>query len=309
MSHIPVMLNEVIEALNPKEDEVIIDGTFGAGGYTKAILQNAPNSQVIAIDRDVFAYTTALSMASDFKGRLHPWQGPFSKLMQAANDCGFKQVDGIVLDIGVSSMQIDQADRGFSFQKDGPLDMRMDTSSGQSAAEFINTAEEEKIADVVWRYGEERASRKIAKYIVENRPFKRTLELAKGITKIAPNYKSKTHAATKTFQALRIFVNDELGELEAVLGAAEKVLKPEGRLVVVTFHSLEDRIVKNFLKDKSSAKTVSRYQPLSDEVNAFTFEMPVKSAIKVSKDEAEANLRARSAKLRWAKRTSVEVAS
>lgn len=305
MSHIPVMLNEVLTALDPKDGCVYVDGTFGAGGYTRAILDRA-KCDVIAIDRDERAIATATQMSASYDGRLKPFHGSFSTLSAAMTKYDVSQIDGIVLDIGVSSMQIDQAERGFSFQKDGPLDMRMDTSAGITAAEFVNEAEEEEIANIIWKYGEERASRKIAKHIVANRPFSTTLQLADMIADLIPSYKSKTHAATKTFQAIRIHINNELGELETVLEATENALKSGGRLGVVTFHSLEDRIVKSFLTERAQAPSFSRHMPMNDGVVPLTFELGARRAVKVSEAEASENPRSRSAKLRWAIRTDAQ---
>ncbi len=297
MTHVPVMLSEVIAHLQPVHGERYIDGTFGAGGYTRAICA-AADCQVLAIDRDpnVIAKTT-ISHAM----QLH--QGNFDDLDAIAAANNFTPVNGVVLDIGVSSMQIDNADRGFSFMQDGPLDMRM-SQSGDSAADVVNNYSAADLADIIYKYGEERASRKIAAAIVLDRkttPFTRTLQLAEMIARIIPRT-SGTHPATKTFQALRIYVNDELGALERGLVAAETILADQGRLVVVTFHSLEDRIVKDFLRVRSGAVAgVSRHLPVANQNSAKpTFKLITKNAGAPSDAEISTNPRARSAKLRAA---------
>jgi 16S rRNA (cytosine1402-N4)-methyltransferase len=291
--HIPVLLNEVVTALAISPGETHVDGTFGAGGYTQAIL--AQDASVIAFDRDPSAIAAASKHA-----RLHLVEDRFSRMAHHINEA----VDGVTLDIGVSSMQLDQAARGFSFQSDGPLDMRME-QSGESAADFINTAAEEDIADVIYRYGDEPKSRRIARYIVEARPITTTSELAR-IVRRATGWRDgdKKDPATRTFQAIRIHINRELEELEDGLVAAEHVLKPGGRLAVVTFHSLEDRIVKRFLRDRSGkAPTGSRHLPITQSGPEPTFETMGK-AIRAGDAELAANPRARSATLRVARRTS-----
>ncbi len=297
--HIPVMLAEVIGALAPKPGETFIDGTFGAGGYTRAILDTG--ASVIGVDRDPDAIANGRSLEAASGGSLRLVHGPFSQLDDYAD-----QVDGVVLDIGVSSMQIDQAERGFSFRFDGPLDMRM-AQSGHSAAHVVNTFKAGDLTRIFGLLGEEKHAGRIARMIEkrrETRPFERTLELADAIeTHVGRRPNDKIHPATRVFQALRIFVNDELGELAKALFAAERALKPGGRLVVVTFHSLEDRIVKRFIADRSSNPAGSRYLPELKE-KAATFD---KRGGSVSAGEAEigANPRARSAKLRLAIRTAV----
>jgi 16S rRNA (cytosine1402-N4)-methyltransferase len=302
--HVPVMLPEVLGALSPADGGVYIDGTFGAGGYTNGIL-NAANCHVMGIDRDPTAIENGQKLISEFDGRLKLIQNCFGNVA----DCVDGQSDGFVLDIGVSSMQLDQAERGFSFMRDGPLDMRM--GEGESAAELIARIDEEDLANLIYKYGEERQSRKIAKAIVEARvemPFETTLQLANVIEKATPRrWGDKIHPATRTFQALRIAVNDELGELERALDASIKVLKTGGRLVVVTFHSLEDRIVKNFLKENSD-KITSTNKYSNEEKNVTKpFSLIGRKAVLASRDEAKVNPRARSAKLRAAIRTEVVV--
>ncbi len=295
--HIPVMLDEVLDALKPQAGELIVDGTFGAGGYTRAILGRG--AEVVGFDRDPNAIAAGQGLVAEARGRLRLVEAPFSTM--AAH---VEQADGVVLDVGVSSMQIDQALRGFSFRQDGPLDMRM-SSSGVSAADVVNSYKHGDLARVFNFLGEERNAGRIAKMIVERRekrPFERTLELADAIqTLIGRGPKDKIHPATRVFQALRIHVNDELGELARALLAAEQILKPGGRLVVVSFHSLEDRIVKRFIADRGTGQSGSRHLPQVHE-KAGTFEKSG-GAVAASEAESDINPRARSAKLRAARRT------
>jgi 16S rRNA (cytosine1402-N4)-methyltransferase len=292
--HIPVLLNEVIAALAISPGETHVDGTFGAGGYTRAML--GEGAKVIAFDRDPDAI--AAGRKADMDG-LTLIEDRFSRMAVHLDDA----VDGVTLDIGVSSMQLDQAERGFSFQSDGPLDMRMD-QAGESAADFVNTADEEAIANVIFRFGEEPKSRRVARAIVAARPITRTAELAHVVRK-ATGYRTgdKKDPATRTFQAIRIYLNRELEELEDGLAAAERVLKPGGRLAIVTFHSLEDRIVKRFLRDRSGAAPAqSRHMPITHSGPAPSFDSVAK-AIRPSEAELSRNPRARSATLRVAHRT------
>ena len=295
--HIPVLLAEVLEALAPKSGDVIVDGTFGAGGYTKAIL--ATGASVVAIDRDPDAVAAGRALEQQSDGRLRLVQAPFSTL-----DEQVESADGVVLDIGVSSMQIDQAERGFSFRADGPLDMRM-AQAGFSAADVVNSFKMGDLARIFGFLGEERHAGRIARMIESRRekhPFERTLDLADAIeTHIGRAPKDKIHPATRVFQALRIFVNDELGELAKALFAAERALKPGGRLVVVTFHSLEDRIVKRFIADRADAATGSRHLPEAH-TRLATFGK-AGGGVTPSDAETAANPRARSARLRAAIRT------
>lgn len=325
--HIPVLLSEVVESLAPADDQLFIDGTFGAGGYSRAIL-DAANCRVLGFDRDITAVRAAAPMLAEFSDRLRLMNRPFSDMEQAARDVEREVlgvpgdqyfVDGVVLDIGVSSMQLDQAERGFSFQNDGPLDMRMSAAvdpltgnavdAGMSAADFVNTAEEEIIANVIYTYGEEHKSRSIARAIVRARtekPFTRTLELADVVSRVFHGRKiDGRHPATRTFQALRIYVNDELGELATALHAAERILKPGGRLVVVTFHSLEDRIVKKFFSSRTGKESKgSRHLPeQSIKSERPSFQIFNGRPLTPSKGECEVNPRARSARLRAGIRT------
>lgn len=296
--HIPVMLREVMDALRPGAGEAIIDGTFGAGGYSRAIL--AAGANVVAIDRDPDAISAGRVLEQEFAGRLRLVHGPFSQLDQVTEGL----VDGVVLDIGVSSMQLDEAERGFSFRADGPLDMRMERD-GPSAADIVNRFKTGDLARIFGFLGEERHAGRIARMIEKRRavrPFERTRDLAEAVEGVVGNNpKDKIHPATRTFQGLRIFVNDELGQLARALFAAERALRPGGRLVVVTFHSLEDRIVKKFIADRSGRASGSRHLPAVVEKPA-TFEKEG-GVVAASEDEARGNPRARSAKLRAALRT------
>lgn len=302
-AHYPVMLPEVLESLRPSEGGVYVDGTFGAGGYTGAILE-AANCQVVAIDRDVSARKRAKALQDKYGDRLTFLHGCFGDVEALLQEGGFGKVDGFVLDIGVSSMQIDEAERGFSFQKDGPLDMRMDQSAGESAADLVNTAEEKDLANIIYKYGEERHSRRIAKAIVSCRveeKFKTTTQLAEVVRSVVPRSKDGIDPATRTFQALRIAVNDELGELERALKSSLEILRDGGRIVVVTFHSLEDRIVKDFFK-KAAGKSGggSRYAPAVEQ-GPVRLEILTKKAVLPSDKELSENPRSRSAKLRAAR--------
>lgn len=297
--HIPVLLRPILDHCAPISG-AWLDGTFGAGGYTRALL-DAGADRVYGVDRDPMVFDMAQSWAADYGDRLHLVEGVFSKLDEYASD-----LDGVVLDLGVSSMQLDQADRGFSFIKDGPLDMRM-SQSGPSAADIVNTTDEAELANILFLYGEERASRRIARAIVKRReatPFDTTLDLADLIESVLPRTKpGQSHAATRSFQALRIAVNDEYGELYRGLMAAEGALKPGGQLAVVTFHSVEDRMVKRFLQMRSGSNArANRYAPDIEQAPA-QFELRSKKAIAPTEDELAQNPRARSAKLRIARRT------
>jgi len=299
--HIPVLLDEVIAGLAPQPGETHVDGTFGAGGYTRALL--AAGANVIAFDRDPDAIAEGQGLVADAQGRLTLVPDVYSRMGEALAERGIDQVDGVTLDVGVSSMQLDRADRGFSFQADGPLDMRMG-QSGMSAADFVNTADEAEIADVLFHFGEERQSRRVARAIVAARPITRTGELAQ-IVRRALGYREhdKKDPATRTFQAIRIHVNRELGELEDGLAAAEASLAPGGRLAVVSFHSLEDRIVKRFLKERSGATpSGSRHLPAVAQ-RTPSFEAVAKP-VRASEAELARNPRSRSATLRVARRTA-----
>jgi 16S rRNA (cytosine1402-N4)-methyltransferase len=311
--HIPVLLQEVVGALSPKSGDVMIDGTFGAGGYSRALLQ-AADCRVLAIDRDPSAIAAGAALLAQFGDRLELRQGNFSALDDIARGAGLEQADGIVLDIGVSSMQIDAAERGFSFLKDGPLDMRM-SGAGESAADVVNRVDAEELANIIYKYGEEPRSRAIARAIVKARAeaaIRTTLQLVSAVERATGKYHGgmKTHPATRTFQALRIYVNRELDELEEGLEAAERMLRAGGRLAVVTFHSLEDRIVKRFLAERSGHMPgSSRHVPDVNVKPLPTFELLFKGAVGPSERETAANPRARSAKLRAARRTAAASAA
>ena len=304
--HVPVMLAEVLAALAPAAGERFIDGTFGAGGYTRGILAAAPEIRVLAIDRDRTAVTDGMALVSEMKGRLTLVEDRFSNLDGLAPMLGGGGVDGVVLDIGVSSMQLDEAHRGFSFRRDGPLDMRM-SNTGPSAADLLATLPQETLARIFQVLGEERRASALARAIVTDRtsgPFLRTSQLADLCARVIRSKPGDIHPATRAFQALRIAVNGELDELGLALLAAERALKPGGRLVVVTFHSLEDRIVKTFFADRTRSQAGgSRHAP-EIAVPPPTFTQVHRNAVAASAAEASTNPRARSAKLRSAVRTA-----
>lgn len=303
--HVPVLAREVIAALAPRAGGSYCDGTFGAGGYTRAILEAAPDTRVVALDRDPEAILGGWSLVDQAAGRLTLVESRFGELDEVARAHGFTPLDGVVLDIGVSSMQLDDPERGFSFRHDGPLDMRME-KAGESAADLVNTLPESALADVIYEYGEERRSRAVARAIVAARreaPITTTKRLADIVASVVRAAPGDIHPATRTFQALRIAVNDELGELESALEAAERALATGGRLVVVTFHSLEDRIVKRFLSERSGREAgPSRHAP-AVAGEAPTFTLVGRKPVVAGEEEVRANPRARSAKLRAAIRT------
>lgn len=306
--HNPVMLAEVLDTLNPADGETLLDGTFGAGGYSRAILE-AADCRVLAIDRDLDAIKRAEALAKEER-RFAPLFGQFGRLDELARDVGVDAVDGVVLDIGVSSFHLDQADRGFSFQQEGPLDMRMG-QSGPTAADVVNHMGERDLADIFYRLGEEQRSRRVAKRIVERRaqrPFETTLDLAEAVDEAVGGRRgAKIHPATKVFQAIRMFINDELGELGRALVAAESLLKAGGRLVIVTFHSLEDRIVKSFMRHRSGIVSGgSRHAPERVKGASPSFELVTRRALMANAEEVASNPRSRSARLRAARRTSAQ---
>jgi 16S rRNA (cytosine1402-N4)-methyltransferase len=301
--HVPVLLAEVIAGLSPCAGETHVDGTFGAGGYTRAILNSG--ARVYAFDRDPDALREGCILAGESGERLTLVPERFSRMRQALSDHGVDAVDGVTLDIGVSSMQLDRPERGFSFQADGPLDMRM-SQEGRTAAEFLNEASEEEIADVLYIYGEEPKSRRVARAIVAARPIERTGQLAAVVRKALGHHPGmKKDPATRTFQAIRIHLNEELQELEGGLAAAEYVLRPGGRLAVVTFHSLEDRVVKRFLRERSgSVPAASRHLPVAAAAGPAPTFNAVAKPVRAGEAELAANPRARSATLRVARRTA-----
>ena len=301
--HIPVLGREAVGALAPRDGGIYLDATFGAGGYTRSILET-PGTRVIGIDRDRSAIAGGFDLVEQAEGRLTLVENRFSSLAEVCAAQGIDAVDGIVMDVGVSSMQLDQAERGFSFRFDGPLDMRMG-HDGPTAADVIAAASETDLANVIYIFGEERRSRGIARAIVAARaetPITTTKALAGIVSRVVRAKPNEIHPATRTFQALRILVNEELDELQTALVAAERILKPGGRLAVVSFHSLEDRIVKTFLTDRAKSGGGSRHLP-EVEYQPPRFELLTKRAVTADEAEVSANPRARSAKLRAAMRT------
>jgi len=302
--HVPVLLAETLGALAPRPGGVIVDGTFGAGGYSRALLERG--ARVIAIDRDPAAIAGGAAQVAEFSGRLTLVEGRFAELDVMARGCGFSAVDGVALDVGVSSMQLDEAERGFSLRRDAPLDMRME-GKGRSAADILRDDDEATIADILFYFGEERAARRIARAIVADRktsPYVSTLQLAEMIARVAPARPGEViHPATRAFQALRIAVNDELGQLLGGLEAAERILAPGGRLAVVSFHSLEDRIVKQFFARRAGrGRAASRLLPGEPAPPPATFRLAGGQPVTPGDAELAANPRARSAKLRFAER-------
>jgi 16S rRNA (cytosine1402-N4)-methyltransferase len=302
--HVPVLGREAVDMLAPREGGVYVDGTFGAGGYSRMIL-DVPGTRVIGIDRDRTAIAGGFDLVERSDGRLTLIEDRFSHMEQVCAAEGRSAVDGIVMDVGVSSMQLDEADRGFSFRQDGPLDMRMG-HDGPTAADVVAKAGESELADIIYIFGEERHSRAVARAIVASRkeaPITTTRSLADLVARVVRGKPGDIHPATRTFQALRIFVNEELDELQLALEAAERVLKAGGRLVVVSFHSLEDRIVKNFLNARGKASGGSRHLPQVAQAEP-SFRLLTKRPLVPTESEVAANPRARSAKLRAAERTA-----
>jgi 16S rRNA (cytosine1402-N4)-methyltransferase len=301
--HVPVLGGEAVEMLEPRDGGIYVDATFGAGGYSRAILDVA-GTRVLGIDRDRSAIVGGFDLVDRSGGRLTLVEDRFSNLAEICAAQGFAAVDGVVMDVGVSSMQLDEAERGFSFRLGGPLDMRMGRD-GPTAADVIASASETDLANIIYIFGEERHSRAVAGAIVAARkeaPVTTTRALAAIVAKVVRSKPGEIHPATRTFQALRIFVNEELDELHLALAAAERVLKPGGRLVVVSFHSLEDRIVKNFFAERGKAGGGSRHLPEIAQA-APSFVILTKRPVKPDDAEISANPRARSAKLRAAERT------
>jgi 16S rRNA (cytosine1402-N4)-methyltransferase len=302
--HIPVLGVEAVELLSPRDGGIYVDATFGAGGYSRMILA-VPGTKVIGIDRDRTAISGGFDLVDGSAGRLTLVEDRFSNLAEVCAAQGILAVDGIVMDVGVSSMQLDQAERGFSFRLGGPLDMRMG-HDGPTAADVIALASEADLANIIYIFGEERHSRAVARAIVAARkeaPITTTRALADIVSKVVRSKPGEIHPATRTFQALRIFVNEELDELHLALAAAERMLKPGGRLAVVSFHSLEDRIVKNFLVERGKAGGGSRHLPEMAQA-APSFQVLTKRPVIAGDEEVAANPRARSAKLRGAERTA-----
>ncbi|WP_315762759.1 MULTISPECIES: 16S rRNA (cytosine(1402)-N(4))-methyltransferase RsmH [unclassified Bradyrhizobium] len=302
--HISVLGPEAVEMLSPREGGVYVDATFGAGGYSRLLLSVA-GTEVIGIDRDRTAIAGGAALVGEAAGRLTLVEGRFSQLAEICAAQGRDAVDGIVMDVGVSSMQLDEAGRGFSFRSDGPLDMRMG-SDGPTAADVVARGSERDLADVIYIFGEERHSRAVARAIVaarKDQPITTTRQLADIVARVVRSKPGEIHPATRTFQALRILVNEELDELQLALSAAERVLKPGGRLAVVSFHSLEDRIVKTFLAERSKTGGGSRHLPEVAQI-APSFHLLTRRPMTPGDAEISANPRARSAKLRAAERTA-----
>lgn len=309
-SHTPVMLKEVLEQLQAKSGDIYVDGTFGAGGYSKAIL-NSANCILYCIDQDPAVAEFANKLKKEYGSRFKFIAGNFSELNELMSSQNIMRVDGIVLDLGVSSMQLETPDRGFSFMHNGRLDMRM-SKTGSDAYNFINKSTEEEIANVIYNYGGETKSRRIAKRIIEKRrisPIETTLELADIVRSVVKKGKSKIDPATRTFQAIRISVNDELASLQSALLASERLLNNNGKLIVVSFHSLEDAIVKEFINERAKPKqSGSRYLPcVTNTEFKPTFKWKVNKTIVASEEEIKTNPRSRSAKLRVAIRINQEV--
>ena len=307
--HQPVMLEEVVKAISPRDGAIYVDGTFGGGSYSRALLENA-YCKVIGIDRDPSVDEVTKSWRLKFGDRLLLLQGCFGDMAGLLERKGVCEVDGIALDLGVSSFQLDQPERGFSFSKDGPLDMRM-SKNGTSAVQVINEHKEDDLADIIFNFGEEKRARSIARAITQARtkkPITRTVQLAQIVRRCFPNKKSRDNKdqATRTFQALRVYINDELGELERGLCAAEKLLKKGGNIAVVSFHSLEDRLVKKFFINRSrNSSQPSRHLPSQTENKNPTFTISSRRPIRPSDTEISANPRARSARLRTATKLGV----
>jgi 16S rRNA (cytosine1402-N4)-methyltransferase len=304
-AHVPVLMSEAVGALSVVDGCVIADATFGAGGYTRALLERG--ADVVAFDRDPGAARFAQPLMQTYPGHLHLINRPFSELEAGLRDAGGRSCNGVVFDLGVSSMQIDEAERGFSFMRDGPLDMRM-SQDGETAADLVNTTPEAELVRLFRLYGEEPKAKRIAANLVRRRaetPFSRTLDLAATIEQAVGGRRgAPTHPATRVFQALRIAVNDELDELESALDAAERVLRPGGVLAIVTFHSLEDRIVKTFLTERTGRlPSASRHLPPIAQGPEPSFALAFNGAVGPRQTEIDANPRARSAKLRVAVRT------
>ena len=301
--HLSVLYNDIIHALNPRAGGRYIDGTLGAGGHAAGVLQtSAPDGELLGLDLDPQALAIASERLAGFGKRAHIVHASYLEMAQEAKKLGWDKVDGIVLDLGVSSMQLDNAGRGFSFLHDGPLDMRFDPSLGSSAADLVNTLGESELAEIIFRYGEERLSRKIANIIVQHRPFTTTCQLADLLLKTIGK-RERIHPATRTFQALRIAVNGELDAVESVLPMAVELLRPAGRLAVIAFHSLEDRIVKTYFRRESRDCLCPPRQPVCTCGHRAIINDITRKPIEAGEEEVQANSRARSAKLRIVEKT------
>lgn len=297
--HVSVLYHEIIAALRPVSPGMYVDATLGAGGHAWGLLQGSePGGMLLGLDVDPRALELAHQRLMSFSGRIHLVRSSYTELRNVLLTLGWDHVDGIVIDLGVSSMQIDSPERGFSFQKDGPLDMRFDPSQPVSAEDILNNRSEQEIADLIWKYGEERNSRRIARMIMENRPIKTTLQLSDLIRKVSPGHKDRINPATRTFQALRIAVNHELDSLESFLPQAVEALKPGGRLAVISFHSLEDRIVKQYFRLESRDCICPPGQPVCTCGHKASIIEITRHPLTAQEDEVKQNSRARSARLR-----------
>ncbi len=301
--HTPVLYKEIIHALQPKNPGRYVDGTVGAGGHARGILEAcAPDGRLLGMDVDPQALAAARETLAPYGQRVVLVQASYTSLLGELQRIGWDAVDGIVLDFGVSSMQLDQPERGFTFQREAPLDMRFDPGHGMTAGDLLNTASESEIADILYRFGEEPQARRIARSIVQARPIRTTVQLAEIVKKAYPGH-SRIHPATRTFQALRIAVNDELGAVEDVLPEVVQALRPGGRLAVISFHSLEDRLVKDFFRSESRDRLNPPYEQIYEVERKATLKEITRKPITPSAQEIEKNPRARSAKLRVAERT------
>lgn len=304
-AHVPVLLQPVLDGLNvaAKPDGLYLDGTVGAGGHASAILEMAPQARLLGFDRDPRSLAIARETLSRFGDRVTLVHGNYNTMGAVAPQQGFTNVDGILLDLGISSMHVDEAERGFAFRTDGPLDMRFDPTSGEAtAADLVNTLDADELADIIYKYGEERDSRRIARAIIAARPLNTTRQLADVIEKAHRGPREKIHPATRTFQALRLAVNDELGALEQALPQAISLLRPGGRLVVISFHSLEDRIVKQYFRDEATDCLCPPQQPICTCEHQASIALVNRKPIVADDTEIAANPRSRSAKLRVAEK-------
>ena len=299
MQHTPVLYQEIIHALQPRNSGRYVDGTLGAGGHARGILEACtPDGLLLGLDVDPQALALARETLAPYEGRIHLVQASHITLSQQLAALKWDSIDGIVLDLGASSMQFDNAERGFSFMQDGPLDMRFGINATMSAEEIVNTFDERELADIIFRYGEDRDSRKIAKAIVRNRPLRTTRELVAAIEQASPRYGDRVHPATQTFQALRIAVNDELAAVEKTLPQAVAALRSGGRCAVISFHSLEDRIVKEYFREQSKDIVNPPYERLYEEERKAVVKLVNKKPLTASEEEIKDNPRSRSAKLR-----------
>jgi 16S rRNA (cytosine1402-N4)-methyltransferase len=307
MTHLPVLYNEIIHAMQPKRGGLYVDGTIGAGGHAWGVLQaSSPDGQLLGLDVDPQALRLAKGMLAEFGKRVHLVRASYTTLLKQLAGMKWEQVDGILLDLGLSSMQLDTPQRGFSFQTEAPLDMRFDPDGKTSAADLVNHLDQVELADILYRYGEERRSRQVARAIVSNRPFTTTTQLAAVVAGVTSGGKSGIHPATRTFQALRIVVNSELEALEEVLPQTLQALRPEGRLAIISFHSLEDRIVKQFMRKESRDCICPPGQPVCTCGHKATLREVTSKPVRPQENEIHNNIRSRSARLRVAERINLK---